>query len=141
MEAWWARYEAGVGLSLGLKPKDREELERLTGKMPILLHALIEATQKCLDQLPVMAVSDKALASTATGSGSSRITLSSMIRCMLRLPEVTKIVGAVNTYASTTIAELRIADNSFALDRYVNKVSLPISCIHHCVFCFIFYSP
>lgn len=125
MTEWWRRLKITHGhlQQLQFEPADKESLERLTGRMPFLLRGLenVLASEELARQVaiggndgPSNAGSSNAGLNTATMGAQLLPTVHARL---MELPEVVKLVAAVNGYASAKFKEFSDSGNDDARKR------------------------
>lgn len=120
MAAWWQR----AGLSIVLDPCKKESLEQFTGRMPILLRILANASRVGLNEGLQGTGFESEVVHGDEGEGEEQnmppVLNSVRAICgrMMGLPELIKIVGAINKFATAKLEELNVAGDEEALRRY-----------------------
>ena len=92
MNAWWKHYE--TELETQQDPDRRMSLERLSGRLSILLQTLTEVTKK-----------------------HDNITVQQIFQRMMGTLEVTKMIGALHKYATVSFAKFKSLDDQAAIVR------------------------
>lgn len=111
MNFWWRDYEHDYQTKVN--PMDRVALEAFTGKIPILLRALGAVSKP----QPVSVLTSETIlghgamgmgpAEPAGDAGDAQSTfVQNLTTQVIRLPDVQKIVGSINRYASRKFSEL-----------------------------------
>ncbi|KAI5792571.1 hypothetical protein DFH27DRAFT_654987 [Peziza echinospora] len=90
MNAWWKHYE--TELEIQQEPDRRLSLERISGRLPLLLQALTEVTKK-----------------------HEFVTVQQLFQRMMGTLEVTKMVGAMNNFVTVSFAKLKALDDQAAI--------------------------
>lgn len=123
MAEWWRRQENTYGhfQKLQFEPTQKEALERLTGRMPLLLRAL-EHTLANLDlERQIEIGRGDAGPSAATRTTGTPVTGAQLIPTvharLMEQPEVVKLVDAINKYGSAKFAEFAGSGNDDARTR------------------------
>jgi len=125
--AWWEAYESCNSESLS--PNDKQALERLTGRMPILLQAVGRLTderkkslmekgkQAQVGAIPATgeSVHDRELTEAVAASESLVAELSSR---MMGIPEVVQMTSAINKFFSAKLSDFNATDDTQGLQRY-----------------------
>lgn len=99
MVEWWRRQNVGHIPKTLLESPQKEALERLTGRMPLLLRGLEHILAKLDPEEQT-----KQLVQTVHAK-------------LVELPEVVMFVGAINRYASAKVEEFAISENDEARAR------------------------
>ena len=94
---WWKKHEADN--SIQTNDEDKKLIEEFTGRMPILLQG----------------VSDIGQVGAAEGTDSVQL----QCQKLLKLPEVVKMIGSINPYATSKLNQLCADGNDSAVQRYV----------------------
>ncbi|RPB21073.1 hypothetical protein L211DRAFT_459528 [Terfezia boudieri ATCC MYA-4762] len=126
MTEWWRRLDITHRhlQQLQFEPTERESLERLTGRMPLLLRGL-EHVLANKDLVRRVAIGGNAGPSNAgpSNAGPNTATMGAQLlptvhAKLMELPEVVKLVGAINRYASAKFEEFSDSVNDDARKRF-----------------------
>jgi len=124
MVMWWKKHEADN--SIQVNTEDKKLIEEFTGRMPILLQGVSDIGQVgAAEGVDQESIGSQYGAMQPGGSSSALMELptidSAQLQCkkLLKLPEVVKMIGAINAYATSKINQLSANGNDSAMQRYV----------------------
>ncbi|KAF8448161.1 hypothetical protein BGX38DRAFT_1142913 [Terfezia claveryi] len=121
MTEWWRRLDITYGhlQQLQFEPTQKESLERLTGRMPLLLRGLehVLADKDLGQQVAIGGIPRLSNARPSPATMGAQL-LPTVHARLMELPEVMKLVGAINRYASAKFEEFSDSGNDDARKRF-----------------------
>ena len=115
MAEWWRRQDDGYPQKLKFDLPQKEALERLTGRMPLLLRGLEHIFASPDLERQVRSGDVKGRTSVTVPERAQLI--QAVHARLVGLPEVVRLVGAINRYASDKFAEFTSSGNGDAMTR------------------------